>query len=81
MAKNKLEEKFDNLTPSGKVDLLKSSAGTQYECKVLTLFHNQKLCIVCGKPTQIGLRQMIAIDGEWPTRYFNLWRHKECKID
>lgn len=75
---DKLEEKFENLSPMGKVDLLKASLNTSYRHKVLTLFHNKKLCIECGKQPSIGNRLMIPIDGEWPTNYFNLWKCKEC---
>lgn len=75
---DKLEEKFDNLNPTAKVDLLKVSQSTPYYYEILTLFHNRKLCIRCGELPSIGDRYMIPIDGEWPTRYFNLWVHKEC---
>ena len=78
---DKLEKKFDNLDPAGKIKLLKASSDTPHQYKVLALFHNQKLCIECGRQTQIGDRQMIAIDGDWPTKYVNLWECKECKSD
>lgn len=78
MVKDRLEEKFDNLSPTDKVKLLKASSDTSYQYKVLALFHNKKLCIECGAQPQIGARRMIAIDGDWPTRYLNLWFHREC---
>lgn len=72
-------EGFDNLGPATKIKLLKESAKSLPDYyRVLTLFHNQKLCIECGRQTQIGSRQMIAVDGEWPTKYLNLWRCVEC---
>ncbi len=75
---DKLKKKFENLSPTDKVKLLEASSDTSRLYEVLALFHNQRLCIECGKQTQIGDRQMTAFDGEWPTRYLNLWKCRGC---
>lgn len=66
------EVDFDALPPKEKVKLLASR---------MREFQELELCIVCGEKTvrAKGNRFMVPLDGAWPMKYFNLWRHKECK--
>lgn len=78
---DKLDKKFENLSPTDKVGLLTASSDAAHQYEILALFHTQRLCIECGRQTQIGDRQMVPLDGEWPTRYLNLWKCRECEDD